>query len=544
VGANPVDICAPPSYLAPPAQHVFTPGIRMRYLLVCLLLCLGLAGSALAQAHRLLPTEHVAYEHIERLQRRGHLLALNPTALPYRYGEVRAALADLNRDVLSPTEQRWAALLEALLGAPFASDGAHLGADLEGGVRATDSERLNPLRPLGDTLHAYPYGDLELWAEAGPVVVALGSRHDLYYDRDPDSFDTALRLLARSEDSYASMNGRWASVTLGRFSQHWSMPGDDAALISDNPRSYDQLALRFGGQRLSVRALLGELDSITEDGRYTGRAEDFFEDQGSRRRFLAAHRWDWRPSPHLSFAILESALYSGRNTGVSLKFLNPLHPFLVVVDNTPKNDENNGFVGGLVWAQQGRWTLHGQLLLDDLDVLNLGAEPTSFTLTSSLTYAAGHVDLGGRLTMVASRTYNTGQPEGKYIYLLRGLATQYNDYVQAAAFADLYLDRLALGLRLTPRVDVLLQGEQDLRAEFPSKDTDVGTILDGTLERTVRPAVRLFWQRSPRWWLRADLGVNLVDNVANIDGTTDSRLSGLVGLGVRLTTRRAYDLSF
>ncbi|NBC17076.1 MAG: hypothetical protein GVY18_07145 [Bacteroidetes bacterium] len=516
----------------------------MRTLLTFLLLGLLGIGTALGQDHRFLPVEHVAYEHIERLQRRGHLLTLNPTALPYRYGAVRAALADLDRETLSPTEARWAALLEAMLGAPLAAEGARIGADLEAGVRATDSERLNPLRPLGDTLHAYPYGDLELWAETGPVVVAIGSRHDLYYDRDPDSFDTALRILARSEDSYASVNGRWASLTLGRLGRHWSVPSEAATVVSDNPRSYDQLSLRLGGDRLSVSGLLGELDSITEDGRYTGRAEDFFEDQGSRRRFLAAHRWDWRPSPHLSFAILESALYSASNAGVSLKFLNPLHPLIAVVDNTPKNDENNGFVGGLVWAQRGRWTLHGQLLFDDLDVLNLGAEPTSFALTSSLTYAAATMDVGARLTMVASRTYNTGQPEGKYIYLLRGLATQYSDYVQASAFADLYLDRLALGLRLTPRVDVLLQGEQDLRGTFPPKNTDVGTILDGTIERTLRPALRLFWQRSPRWWVRADVGANLVDNVANVDGATDTRVSGLLAIGLRLSTRRAYDLSF
>ena len=38
--------------------------------------------------------------------------------------------------------------------------------------------------------------------------------------------------------------------------------------------------------------------------------------------------------------------------------------------------------------------------------------------------------------------------------------------------------------------------------------------------------------------------MNLVDNVANVDGATDSRLSGLLAVGLRLSTRRAYDLSF
>ena len=68
----------------------------MAFLYRCLfpysvLLCLLLGGlfalpanPVLAQGNRLLPTSDHAYEYIVRLQRRGHLLDLNPTSLPYR----------------------------------------------------------------------------------------------------------------------------------------------------------------------------------------------------------------------------------------------------------------------------------------------------------------------------------------------------------------------------------------------------------------------------------------------------------------------------
>ena len=55
---------------------------------------------------------------------------------------------------------------------------------------------------------------------------------------------------------------------------------------------------------------------------------------GNRRRFLAAHRWDWRPTRKVALTFMESAIYSGSNSGVSLKYINPLHPFIFVVDNT------------------------------------------------------------------------------------------------------------------------------------------------------------------------------------------------------------------
>lgn len=502
-------------------------------------LCPGLS-IAHAQTNRLLPVGDAAYHTIERLQRRGYLLDLNPTAQPYRFGALARALDKADTADLSPLEQRWVDLLRARLHLdepPEDGPSFSVGADLEGGARLTDHQRLDPLRAFSDSARAYPYGLLQLWLSAGPIVAESGSRSDLFYNDDPLRLDAALRLGMRSEHTYVGAYHRYASVYVGRFGQHWGLPGGDGVLISNNPLPYDQLALRLGTKTLSVRALLGELDSVTEDGRFTGRAVDTGEDAGSVRRFIAAHRWDWRPSKYLTLTFLESALYSGANSGVSLKYLNPVHPFAWVVDNRPKNDENNGFVGGLLWAQRGGWTLHGQLVMDDLDIINLGKEPASFALTGNLVRAAGGVDIGAALTMVATRTYNTDQPPGKYMYLLGGLGAPFSDYIQASVFADLYLDAWLPGLQLTPRLDVLAQGELDFRADFAPSDPAFGTILEGVVERTVRPSVQVVYQSSPWWWVRLDGGLNFTENKDHIDGTSDTRFAGLLAFGFRLRTQ-------
>ena len=507
----------------------------------------GLAAGVQAQENRLLPVNDWSYDYITRLQRRGHLLELNPTSSPYRRGAVLDALARIDSTALNASEKHWVDLLEqALKPVREEEDEATLGYMLEANARMINSDRLDVVRPLGDTLNFFWDGTLaQVYADAGPVVAEVGFWQNKYYEDDPDGLDTALRFLIRSENTYFGYHSRLFSGYVGRWSHHWSVPGEAATILSHNPRSQDQVALRLGGERFSITGLLSELDSITEDGRFTGRVADDTVRVGNRRRYLAAHRWDWRPSRHFMLSAMESVVYSGPGAGVSLKYLNPLHPFTFVVDNRPKNEENNGFVTGLVWAQIKRLTLHGQLMIDDFNSRGeSGNETLTFAFVGSMVYALPRLDLGGTLAVVTARAYNTPQPEGKYVFLLRGLATQFSDYVHASAFADVYLDDLAPGLRLTPRLDLLAQGERDIRQDFPANEEVLDNLLDGTVTRTVRPAVQIVYQPSPWWWIRFDGGVNVTSNLNNIEGQDETRFVGLLEVGLRLVVDRAFRLSF
>ncbi|MFQ5572598.1 MAG: hypothetical protein ACE5G0_23235, partial [Rhodothermales bacterium] len=207
------------------------------------------------------------------------------------------------------------------------------------------------------------------------------------------------------------------------------------------------------------------------------------------------------------------------------------------------NDENNGFVAGLLWAQFHRLTLHGQFMVDDFDSRGESDETLSFTLVGSLLYAAPTFDLGFTLEMVSARTYNAPQPEGRYMYLLRGLATQFNDYIHASLFADLYLDGVVPGLRVTPRLHLLAQGERDFHLPFPPKGTEMNLILNGTVARTLRPAVQVHFQRVPWWWIRFDGGVNVTSNTGNVKDQTTTRFVGELEFGLRLSLEDAFRLT-
>ena len=501
------------------------------------LLLIALAASAAAQPARTIPVGDEVYATIERLQRRGHLLALHPTALPYTEAEVTAALAALGGAALDAREAEWVRLVRQRLAVAVPRPG-ELAVRADVGVlpRVSTSARLDGLRPVRGE-RSLPLGDGALYTQAdahvalgaGRLVAQLGVLHSLYANDDPDGLDVVNRAMMRNEEGYLAYRGPLADVALGRIGTHWGAAGRDALVLSDNAYPFDAVHLRLGGARVAVRSVLGQLDSALPDGTFTDVIGQRPGDRPSAEpridRFFAAHRFDWRPSPRVALTVVESAVYSGAGADPSLAYLLPSQVFAFLIDNTPKNVENNGAVGAMLWAQWRAWTLQGQVFVDDVDVVT-GNEPAAAALAGSLVRADAlpGLDLEAGLTAVTARAYNSPQPEGIYTYALRGLGTEFSDYVHARLRADWFA---APGLTVSPGVQALWQGARSPESPYPGND-EVGTILTGDVTRTLRLALGARYQTDPRWWARADVGVN---------GSGDPFARGLHGtatLGARL----------
>lgn len=504
------------------------------------------ARSAFAQDAHVRLVDEPAGRAVQQLQIRGHLLTLNPTDLPYSEGEMRRAMDTVDRSALSEMESFWINMLDATLpSAAAADDEAIVGVSTRFGLRASNNGRLEQTRYLDDDGGVvWPYALIQPRFAIGGFAGAMGTRFDLFYQEDPDGIDTALRALSRAEDAYVRYESKWFSFTLGRFQRHWSTYNSESTFISANPRSYDQIGFTLGGGRLRLRSLLGELDSITADGRFTGDAGDEATTVGSERRYIAAHRLDWRPDRNLTITAFQSVLYSGANANISLKYINPLLPVISSLNNKPKNDENNGLLGFSVWYRHEKLVAFLQTVLDDFDLINLD-EPASFGIVGSVSFPdlfhESTLTLGG--TAIASRTFNTEQKEGQYIFLLRGLATQFSDYVSVFSEADIFVFSLLRGLTITPRMDVLWQGELDIR-DHPFPDQELaGGILTGTVERTIRPALRFRYEPSSLFFVAGDFGVNLTRNAGHVRGRTTTKAIGLIELGIRLSVERTIGLN-
>ena len=505
-----------------------------------LLAWLLLAATPAAQPARTIPLGDPVYDAIERLQRRGHLLALHPTALPYTEAEVSAAVAALDTVTLAPRPAEWLRLVRRRLPVAVPEAGRlAVRADIGAAPHASTSARMDALRPAPDSLRppSFRVGGGGVWTQAdahvtlgaGPVVAQLGIVHSLYANDDPDGLDVVNRAMMRNEEGYVAYRGALVDVALGRIGTHWGRARRDALTLSDNPRAFDALHLRLGTPRIAVRSLLGQLDSARPDGSFRDeigqRPGDRPNDEVRVDRFVAAHRFDWRPSRAVALTFLESALYSGPNADPSLAYLLPTQAFSLLVDNTPKNTENNGAVGGMLWAYWRDWTVAGQLFLDDFDFVSL-REPPAFAATGSVTRAdlAPGLDLEAGMTAVTARAYNAPQPEGTYVYARRGLGTEFNDYVHLQLRADWFA---APGLTLSPQIQALWQGEQSPDSPYPAND-EARAILSGAVTRTLRVGLGATYLPDPRWWARADLG-------ANASGDATSRgVHGTVTVGVRL----------
>lgn len=498
-----------------------------------------------AQDRQIVPADDPVYLYIERLQQHGYLLDLDPATLPYRSDEIAEAIARDKKPKSANDQLAVAYVRERVLGRRNDSKRIRgrnsqqrapiLSGYLGGSVRVVNTGRLEIIRPLDEDVTPYQTGIGGFGLAAGNWVAQIGLRHDGYYDRDPDALDSANRLLVRSETAYIGFVSRYAEAYLGRFANHWAPTSDAALFVSSNPRPYDALKLRIGTDRYYLESIVGELDSSTESGEFTGRIGSR-GNPGDRRRFLAAHKFIWRPNRHFMIGIQESVLYSGPSSGMSLKYINPVTALVFEVDATPKNDENNGMIGGLIWLQAKRTTFSGQVLFDDLDLRREGGrfEPPAMSLSGSLVHSlpGSSIDIGARMELVTSRNYAAPQPEGRYIFLLRGIGTQFSDYVQGHAFVSIDLGQHVQGLTIRPSLTMLWQGEFDMRTEYPANE--IATILVGTTMTTIHPALDVTYFPDPHVWFKSTIGYNNVSNVGHIEGMNDSRAVFSIATGIRL----------
>ena len=495
--------------------------------LFCLFILLTKQG--LAQHGPVLPLDDPALWHTNALLASGYLGSIEASSFPVAESNYLHALQQITSGdfVVNSIVNGSISRLASQNGASKTNYGIRI----RPGVSVSTQEGADFLNPEPDYVSVvYSMVSYESWFTAGGFTAAWGWRHDRYYDRDPDGLDSAHRWAIRPENAYVSYQGAYGNIRLGRVRQHWGGFEQPGLVLSDNPRPMDHISYQIGTPKLHISSSLSELDSITGDGRFTGTAGDDSVSVGSERRYLASHRLTIAKPGSWSVGLMHSILYSGANSGFSLKFANPFQVAILSVDERPKNDENNGLIGAFVQINRPNTLYQAQLALDDIDILN-GREPASIAATAHV-YRANlfsRTDLSLGSTIVTARTYNADQPEGKYIYLNRGIATQFSDFVSGFVELPIFLTQSAV---ITPRFDLLIQGEGDIRKPFPRHE-DVPTIFEGVVERTLRFSVEGKIRLSNLFDVYGSMGLSTVSNQDHEDGKSGNFLSGMLSISYR-----------
>jgi hypothetical protein len=340
-----------------------------------------------------------------------------------------------------------------LLRSEFGPEAGQWGAVVIAGARAANTNRLDPLRPLGDG-GIWPGGTVGAWFEGGHVAAESRVWGDLYLDHDPD-----LRALHRPlgglvDHTYLSLSVAFAGVTLGRLARNWGPAGARGLMISSGPLAYPQLGFegRFG--RLGIQAFTAELDTL----------------QGARR-YLSAQRLAYT-APHFAIAVANAIMYGGPTVAPSLQLLNPVSILAFERENPPGDDRAQNYMLSLeAWFQRGGLVLQGEALLDDVDVHTIPGYSRApmrygFSAGARLTSLAPWMELAAEYRQVSSFAYRAYGAGDRYDYLGHGLGEDFADHEQWSLSADLFPP--LPGLTLTPVFTALRQGEGDFRVSMPS----------------------------------------------------------------------------
>ncbi len=480
-----------------------------------------------------------AYTLIERLVQRGYLNELNPTRLPYYESEVYEALVDINESSLNRIEKIWYEQLKEIIGFDLYENQRPYVVEpiLIGGNEVNNTERKQYYRPSDNSLHAWPYGELFLFTDFKNLTLSNNVRFDLYYEFGPDGIDPTNRLYIRNDNPYLSYRNGNIQALIGRTEHQWGMYGESSTFISDVAPPFDQLAFAMGNTKISITSITGFLDNISGDDVFRGSTR--FDNQ-SKERMVSMRRIDWRLSDNLLLTFKDAILYSHYSLGLEPKYLVPGYLYFFLEAAAPEDQVENLFIGGSVWYRHKSLSLYFDFMVDDV-IFNRAdrglTEKNNFSLVlNSDYYLRNHpVQLNLDFELVTYQAYNTDQAEGRYLYLNRGIATDYNDYAFTELRFDYFADSHIKGLTISPYVGLLLQGEQTINQEFISNYSSSGReleyVLTGTVERTARAALELQYFGPHNTWVRADIGANFIDNKGNTASDLQQEINGMIEIG-------------
>ena len=479
------------------------------------------ASAQTARGSRTLAVGHWAYEYIGQLRPRGYLANLNPLVQPYRRLQVARGLQHVDPDTLPQPMAFWVSILRDELSPELErlAGGETTPWGIEGtfAIRTSTSQRHEPLRSLGGE-GIWPRGTAAGWFENGPLAVESRLSSDLYFLDDPDGLDPGQRHVGRTDNSYASLVFPFGAAAIGRFKRNWSTLGTQGLMVSDLATAYPQLGFEGRAGRFSLHAFTGELESLR-----------------GAKRYLAAHRIDYRTGD-LVVSLGESVLYATSGTGLQLRFLNPLEFFFFDHDNPPADATQNLMVTWQLWYRTGPVAVYVDALLDDVDVrpeddpapmryaFTVGARVTSLTPAFGVEYQ-----------QVSAFAYRTGEFVDSYYFLERGLGVNFADYDRLTVTADVFPP--LRGLRVTPLLQLLRQGEGDFRIPFPVSEDEFNAspaLFLGVRQTTYRLGIRGRYQPVRFVWLGWDAGQNFVRNSLNVAGSNVSRFAAAAELGFTL----------
>ena len=465
------------------------------------------------EASPYLPLSHWSTPFIEHLIAAGRMADPSPLSRPFKVEQVVRALEAVDSNVVTGAE--WAVVKQIRSDLTRHMRGPSSRIDIHAASAASSHARRDPLREAGPG-HATFSGGAALTLYFGPVVLVSHPYFDTRLKWDTDYFGKKDRVIAgRTAEAYVSAQWRFGELFFGSADRNWGPRITDGLLVSPNPYSYDQLAVRIGTDGVNLEGLITQLDDLPDT---TG---------ATNHRYFIAHRFTVHPPGTTTFSLWEGTIVAGPGRQLDPWFANIFT--LALVQQYDQNSQANNLVGFDVTTRVKRTQLFGSVLLDDIQVDRSNArdkEPPSYGFTLGAQGGIARYGWTAFYTQVANLTYRTPNPAEAVMRRGVGLGRNFSGYDQLTLRGSMIAGP---GVLLEPEVTLLRQGQGDFRLPYPTvaQYASTPTLFAGTVTRTLRLAIAGRAAHG-RWVLSGDGGVHLITN-----GPEKTRWVGSVQLSWR-----------
>ncbi|HPE57954.1 MAG TPA: capsule assembly Wzi family protein [Bacteroidales bacterium] len=307
-------------------------------------------------------------------------------------------------------------------------------------------------------------------------------------------------VLGRASEAYLQWNLKNFGFFVGRLGRNFGINNEPGLLLSNNPFSYDHLALKFSNRVLNFTFLLTRMNDL-----YGYDIRDSVPVYSWNRRFLSVHRFEISLLQNLEIAFSESILFGGQDQSIRFQYINPANIvfFSKITDrNSYEEQKANAFMSFEVFYKPiNKITLFSQLLIDDIDFKKDLREqyPDRLGLTGKMVYS----DLlrVSQIYLVYNRisnwTYNSFYNWANYTYYGASLGFPNNGFEKITLGADIF--------RLAPFIfnvefNAQRQRAQDLSSPFIAEKTEFPI---GIAEN------RYMGSFSTTWFPRTNFSVNV-----------------------------------
>lgn len=213
------------------------------------------------------------------------------------------------------------------------------------------------------------------------------------------------------------------SAQLG-YGKHFVGNGVRSMILSDYSNNYPYLRINTKTSIFEYTNVFAELIADVQGGTF-----GVLGVGGFSKKYMAFHHLNVKLRPNLTIGLFESVMYGDSTGGLKLEYMNPIIFYRAIEQQN--GSEDNAIVGlDFKWNIQNRWSLYGQLVIDELLIGEAFSGTGSWRNKQGLQLGVKYIDAFEVEDLMIQAEVNKARP---YTYAHDDGFTNYSHYNLALA---------------------------------------------------------------------------------------------------------------